>query len=84
MDHLPKQLLGGIMAMHSMKKNQDLTNTSHDLPAGGRLYFMSKVAKLEFPKYLSTDPMEWLSCVEQFFEYQGTQEAQKIALALFH
>ncbi|KAH9717760.1 hypothetical protein KPL71_021954 [Citrus sinensis] len=30
------------------------------------------------------DPTKWFAKVSQFFEYQGTTEAQKIALASFH
>ena len=41
---------------------------------GGRPMFSSKLAKLEFPKYSGDDPIEWFTCVNQFFEYQGTLE----------
>lgn len=51
---------------------------------GGREIFTSKLAKLEFPKYSGEDPTEWFNCVDQFFEYQGTTEAQKVSLASFH
>ncbi|KAH9672259.1 hypothetical protein KPL70_017663 [Citrus sinensis] len=42
------------------------------------------MAKLEFPRYASDNPTECFSKVFQFFEYQGTMEAQKVALASFH
>jgi hypothetical protein len=57
---------------------------SRDTTDGGRSMFSSKLAKLEFPKYFGTDPTEWLTRVDQFFEYQGTLEAQKVSLASFH
>ena len=44
----------------------------------------SKLAKLEFPKYSGDDPTEWFTRVDQFFEYQGTLETQKVSLASFH
>lgn len=51
---------------------------------GGREIFTSKLAKLEFPKYSGEDPTEWFNRVDQFFEYQGATEAQKVSLASFH
>ncbi|KAL9435272.1 hypothetical protein AB3S75_021528 [Citrus x aurantiifolia] len=61
-------------ASHSYKEEVD----------GSRMIFSSKMAKLEFPRYAGDDPTEWFSKVFQFFEYQGTMEAQKVALASFH
>jgi len=46
--------------------------------------FSSKMAKLEFPIYSGNDPTEWFNIVDQFFEYQGTAETQKVSLASFH
>jgi hypothetical protein len=46
--------------------------------------FSSKLAKLEFPIYSGNDPTEWFNRVDQFFEYQGTAETQKMSLASFH
>ncbi|RVW61743.1 hypothetical protein CK203_065072 [Vitis vinifera] len=40
--------------------------------------FSSKLAKLEFPKYSGDDTTEWFTRVDQFFEYQGTLETQKV------
>ncbi|KAL5743864.1 hypothetical protein ACOSQ2_026980 [Xanthoceras sorbifolium] len=51
---------------------------------GGRPMFFSKLAKLEFPKYAGDDPTEWFTLVDQFFEYQGTLENQKVPLASFY
>ncbi|KAJ9176931.1 hypothetical protein P3X46_012192 [Hevea brasiliensis] len=54
------------------------SNDSHNQPEGNRSWFSSKLAKLEFPRFFGDDPMEWFTKVEQFFEYQGTTESQKI------
>lgn len=51
---------------------------------GGRQMFSSKLAKREFPKYSRDDPTEWFNRMDQFFEYQGTTEAQKVSLASLH
>ncbi|KAL5745583.1 hypothetical protein ACOSP7_026729 [Xanthoceras sorbifolium] len=51
---------------------------------GGRPMFFSKLAKLEFPKYAGDDLTEWFMLVDQFFEYQGTLENQKVPLASFY
>ncbi|KAA8525490.1 hypothetical protein F0562_007345 [Nyssa sinensis] len=51
---------------------------------GGQSVFSSKMAKLKFPRYLGDDPTEWFNRVAQFFEYQGTNDAQKVPLASFH
>jgi hypothetical protein len=51
---------------------------------GNRQMFSSKLAKLEFPIYSGNDPTEWFNRVDQFFEYQGTVETQKVSLASFH
>ncbi|RVW93094.1 Retrovirus-related Pol polyprotein from transposon 17.6 [Vitis vinifera] len=51
---------------------------------GGQQMFLSKLAKLEFPKYSGNDPTEWFNKVDQFFEYQGIPAAQKVSLASFH
>ncbi|KAK0588855.1 hypothetical protein LWI29_006264 [Acer saccharum] len=53
-------------------------------PEGNRQIFSSKMAKLEFPKFSSDDPIEWFNRVDQFFEFQGTIETKKVSLASFH
>ena len=42
------------------------------------------MAKLEFSRYSGVNPTEWFSKVDQFFEFQGTNEDQKVSLASFH
>ena len=51
---------------------------------GGQQMFLSKLAKLEFPRYSGNDPTERFNKVDQFFEYQGIPAAQKVSLASFH
>jgi hypothetical protein len=44
-----------------------------------------KVAKLNFSKFDgSEDPTSWVCWAEQFFEFQGTAEEDKVALAAYH
>ncbi|KAA8536711.1 hypothetical protein F0562_029189 [Nyssa sinensis] len=42
------------------------------------------MAKLEFPRFTSDDLTKWFNRVNQFFEFQGTLEAQKVSLASYH
>ncbi|KAF2323543.1 hypothetical protein GH714_036017 [Hevea brasiliensis] len=51
---------------------------------GGKPLYSAKLAKLEFPKYSGDDPTEWFTKVDQFFEYQGTPESEKVSLASYH
>ncbi|KAJ0027600.1 hypothetical protein Pint_36395 [Pistacia integerrima] len=51
---------------------------------GGRQIVSSKLAKLEFPRFFGDDTTEWFNWVEQFFEYQGTTENQKVPMAAYH
>ena len=66
------------------RSGQSSYGRSHENIEGRRPMFSSKLAKLEFPKYSSDDPTEWFTRVDQFFEYQGTLETQKVSLASFH
>jgi hypothetical protein len=44
-----------------------------------------KIAKLDFPKYKGNDdPTSWIYRVEQFFEFHGTNEEDKLPLAAYH
>ena len=42
------------------------------------------MTKLEFPRYSGDDLIEWFNCVNQFFEFQGISNEQKVSLASFH
>jgi hypothetical protein len=44
-----------------------------------------KIAKLDFPRYGGNeDPTSWILRVEQFFEFHGTNEGEKLPLAAYH
>ncbi|WJZ90933.1 hypothetical protein VitviT2T_010048 [Vitis vinifera] len=64
-----------------VRNNRD---NSKEQMGGGQQMFLSKLAKLEFPRYSSNDPTEWFNKVDQFFEYQGIPAAQKVSLSSFH
>ncbi|KAA8521916.1 hypothetical protein F0562_012770 [Nyssa sinensis] len=51
---------------------------------GGRQPFSYKTARLDFPRFLGDDLTEWFNRVNQFFEYQGTVEAQKVPMVAYH
>ncbi|RVW35013.1 Retrovirus-related Pol polyprotein from transposon 17.6 [Vitis vinifera] len=64
-----------------VRNNRD---NSKEQMEGGQQMFLSKLAKLEFPRYSGNDPTERFNKVDQFFEYQGIPAAQKVSLASFH
>jgi hypothetical protein len=44
-----------------------------------------KVARLEFPCYDGTeDPTSWICWVDQYFEFQNTEEENKVMLTAYH
>ncbi|KAG8658352.1 hypothetical protein MANES_03G138751v8 [Manihot esculenta] len=55
-----------------------------DSREGGKPIFTSKLAKIEFPKFSGDDPTEWMTRVEQFFDYQKTDTSEKVYLASYH
>ena len=46
-----------------------------------RQMFSSNMAKLEFPRFFGDGPIKWFNRVDQFFEFQGVTDAQKVSLA---
>ncbi|KAK8487494.1 hypothetical protein V6N11_070909 [Hibiscus sabdariffa] len=50
----------------------------------GRSLFFSHPTKLEFPRYAGDDHTEWFTRIDQFFEFHGTMDSEKIHLASFH
>ena len=68
----------------SKECNGSFNDHFHEVIEIEKPLFSTLLAKLEFPKYIDEDPMEWLNHVDQFFEYQGTLEVQKVFLASFH
>lgn len=65
-------------------RSRNIREETRDNSDGGRQFFTSRLAKLEFPRFSGNDPTEWFTRVDQFFEYQGTSETQKVSLASFH
>ena len=50
---------------------------------GGSL--VPKVTKLDFPLYDGMeDPTRWICRTEQFFEFQRTEEVEKLPMASYH
>ncbi|XP_059441736.1 uncharacterized protein LOC132174039 [Corylus avellana] len=46
---------------------------------------VSKIAKLDFPKYNGEiDPTSWICRVEQFFEFKQIEDEEKLPLAAYH
>ncbi|KAH9671354.1 hypothetical protein KPL70_017338 [Citrus sinensis] len=68
----------------SINNNIETSRPNREDKDGRRQQFQSRVAKLEFPRYAGNDPTEWFNRVDQFFEYQGSTEDQKVVLASFH
>ncbi|XP_020582663.1 uncharacterized protein LOC110026161 [Phalaenopsis equestris] len=55
----------------------------HSLSGGCSL--APKITKLDFPRYNGMDdPTGWICRVEQFFEFQSTEEAEKLLMASYH
>jgi len=79
-------------ALFSNKKGSTHNNNERDVHSRttkeemdqGRQVFSSKMAKLKFPRFSDDEPTEWFNHVDQFFEFQGTTDAQKVSLASFH
>ncbi|KAG8642458.1 hypothetical protein MANES_12G088990v8 [Manihot esculenta] len=70
--------LGQLQDNLQVRVNQD---ESRD---GGWSFYSAKLAKLEFPNYSGDDPTEWFARVDQFFDYQGTPDSEKVSLASYH
>ena len=66
------------------QENPNHDNSHQEGNDGGRQIISSKLAKLEFPRFSGDDPTEQFNWVEQFFEYQGTTENQKVSMATYH
>ena len=58
----------------SNARYRESRNEAQDTNEGGSPQFISRLAKLEFPRYSGDDPIEWITKVEQFFQYQSTLE----------
>ena len=60
----------GSIPTHARERSEQSANwQAREHSNGGRPMFSSRVANLEFPKYACDDLTEWLTRVEQFFNY---------------
>ena len=88
--HIEETLSKLVESFHTSKDAPSINNNiatsrpNREDKDGRRQQFQSRVAKLEFPRYAGNDPTEWFNRVDQFFEYQGSTEDQKVVLASFH
>lgn len=74
-------------ASHTLSRlgaNRPYREEENERPETGPQGFYSRFAKLYFPTYAGDDPIEWFNRVYQFFEFQGTADYHKVALASFH
>jgi hypothetical protein len=81
------RLSEAFLSTREVASNNQREGSFHSIREGNnsnRQNFSSTMAKLAFPKYSGEDPTEWLSRVAQFFEFQGTNDNQKVSLASFH
>lgn len=60
---------------HNTHECEGNSRNNKDESDGNRLVVSSKTVELQFPKFSSEDPTEWLARVDQFFEFQNTVEA---------
>ena len=74
--------LSNMLSANQENPNRD--NYHKEGSNGGRQIISSKTAKLDFPWFLGDDPIKWFNRVEQFFEYLGTVENQKVLTAAYH
>ena len=66
------------------RRSRSIREELREISEGGRLFFSTKLASLELPRFSGDEPTEWFTRVDQFFEFQDTTEAQKVSLASFH
>jgi hypothetical protein len=81
------KLSEAFLSTREVSSNNQREGSCHSTREGNnsnRQIFSSTMAKLAFPRYSREDPTEWLSRVAQFFEFQGTNDNQKVSLASFH
>jgi hypothetical protein len=74
--------LTNVMVVNQEPSNH--SNQQREGHEGGRMVVSSKTTRLEFPRFSGDDPTVWFNCVNQFFEFQNTPEAQKVSLASYH
>jgi hypothetical protein len=81
-----KKLAASIDDMQSKDYGEDSTAGNRSKKTNGhRNSYKPKLAKMDFPKYKGVDdPTSWICRVEQFFEFQQTEEEDKLPMAAYH
>nr|KYP32492.1 hypothetical protein KK1_046816 [Cajanus cajan] len=46
--------------------------------------FQVRNVKLDFPRFVGTDVLQWIFKAEQFFNYYNTPDAQRLTIAAIH
>lgn len=57
----------------------ELAGSSHSTPN-----FRTRYAKIDFPKFYGEDPTAWVYFCERFFDYNSTDNHNKVRLAILH
>jgi hypothetical protein len=72
--------------MQSKDSSDDSVARNHAKKTSGhRNSYVPKLAQMDFPKYKGVDdPTSWICRVEQFFEFQRTEEGDKLPMAAYH
>jgi hypothetical protein len=72
--------------MQSKDSSDDSMARNHAKKTNGhRNSYAPKLAKMDFPKYKGVDdPTSWICRVDQFFEFQQTEEGDKLPMAAYH
>ncbi|WKA06770.1 hypothetical protein VitviT2T_024654 [Vitis vinifera] len=82
--HLEEALNRLLNVLLANPESSNQGNYHQENQNGSRQIVSSKSAKLEFPRLSGDDPTEGFNRVEQFFDYQGTAENQKVPMAAYH
>lgn len=65
----------------SSTSSHGAVNFNHDM---SKAPFQMRNVKLEFPKFDGTHAFEWIFKVEQFFDYYGTPDHERLTIAAVH
>lgn len=84
LQHLKETLNWLSNMLSTNQKNPNRDNYHKEGNNEGRQIISFKIAKPDFPWFSGDDPTEWFNHVEQFFEYLGTVENQKVDMVAYH
>jgi hypothetical protein len=81
-----KKLAASIDDIQSKDSREDSTAGNRPKKTNGhRNSYKPKLAKMDFSKYKGVDdPTSWICRVEQFFEFQQTEEEDNLPMAAYH